>query len=65
MYIVLLCMYMLTTDLMTDYDKRQTRPLVREGAPNWQDRNFLYIISDHEPQMGLDTKTDLLTDRQS
>jgi hypothetical protein len=45
MYIDLLCMYILTTDLMTDYDKRQTRPLVREGAPNWQDRNFLYIIN--------------------
>jgi hypothetical protein len=25
-------MYILTTDLMTDYDKRQTPPLVREGA---------------------------------
>jgi hypothetical protein len=28
-----------------NYDKRQTRPLVREGAPNWQDWNFHYIIN--------------------
>jgi hypothetical protein len=38
-------MYILTTYLRTDYDKRHTRPLIREGAPNWQDRNFLYIIN--------------------
>jgi hypothetical protein len=33
-------MYIQTKDLMTDYDKRQTRPLVREDAPYWQDSNF-------------------------
>jgi hypothetical protein len=36
---------LLTTDLMMDYDKWQTRPLVREGAPNWQDCNFQYITN--------------------
>jgi hypothetical protein len=35
---------------------RQTRPLVKEGSPQKQDRNC---------QMGLDTKTYWLTDRQS
>jgi hypothetical protein len=35
--------------------KRQTRPLVIEGAPEKQDRN----------SQGLDTKTYWLTDRQS
>jgi hypothetical protein len=45
--------------------KRQTRPLVIEGAPQKQDRNFQTEISGHEPQMGLDTKTYWLTDRQS
>jgi hypothetical protein len=47
--------------------KRQARPLVREGAPQKQDRNCqaLKKISGHEPQMGLDTKTYWLTDRQS
>jgi hypothetical protein len=46
----------------------QTRPLVREGAPYRQDSNFQQNkqISGHKPpQMGLDTKTDRLTDRQS
>jgi hypothetical protein len=35
-------MYILTNDLLllTDSDKRQTRPLVREGAPYGQDSNF-------------------------
>jgi hypothetical protein len=42
-------MYILTTDLMTDYDKWQTRPLVREGAPYWQDCNFQNIISGDRP----------------
>jgi hypothetical protein len=36
--------------------QRQTRPLVREGAPQKQDR-ICQIKSGHEPQMGLDTKT--------
>jgi hypothetical protein len=38
--------------------QRQTRPLVREGAPQKQDRNCqtLMKISGHELQMGLDTK---------
>jgi hypothetical protein len=61
-------MYILTTDLLllTDSDKRQTRPLVREGAPYRQDSNFQEEeISGHEPQTGLDTKTDWLTDRHS
>jgi hypothetical protein len=47
-------------------DKWQTRPLVREGAPYGQDCNFQSkCISDHEPQTGLDIKTDRLTDCQS
>jgi hypothetical protein len=41
---------------MTDYDKWQTRPLFREGAPNWQVCNFQNIIS--MPQMGVNTKTE-------
>jgi hypothetical protein len=45
--------------------KRQTRPLVREGAPQKQDRNCQRVVSGHEPQMGLDVKTYWLTDRQS
>jgi hypothetical protein len=45
-------------------------PLVREGAPNEQDRHFHIRKkkkekSGHEPQSGLNTKTDRLTDRQS
>jgi hypothetical protein len=40
-----LCVGYVQSDLVTDYDKWQTRPLVREGAPNLQDRNFLYIIN--------------------
>jgi hypothetical protein len=45
---------------------RQTRHLVREGVP----KNKIVTvknqyISDHEPQMGLDTKTYRLIDSQS
>jgi hypothetical protein len=40
-------------------DKWQIRPLVREGAPHGQDSNFQTRRS-----MGLDTKTDKLTDHQ-
>jgi hypothetical protein len=46
--------------------KRQTRPLVRECAP--QNKTVTVKqqqISGHEPQMGLDTMTFWLTDRQS
>jgi hypothetical protein len=50
-------------------DKRETRPLVREGAPNEQDSNFHIRKkrekSGHEPYPELDTKTGRLTDRQS
>jgi hypothetical protein len=48
--------------------KLQTRPLVREGAPQEQDRNFQTetfreeVISGHKSQSGLDTKTYWLTD---
>jgi hypothetical protein len=46
-------------------DKLQTRPLVGEGAPHGEDSNFqTEETSGHEPQQGLDTKTDRLTDRQ-
>jgi hypothetical protein len=41
-------------------DKWQTRPLDREGAPNGQDSNF----HKKKTSLGLDTKTDRLTDRQ-
>jgi hypothetical protein len=39
---------MLTMDLilLTVADKRQTRPLVREGAPHQQTRNCLKIIKE-------------------
>jgi hypothetical protein len=45
--------------------KRQTRTLVREGVPQKQDRNCQTIITGHELQMRLDTKTYWLTDHQS
>jgi hypothetical protein len=56
--------------LLTVTDKRQTRPLVREGA---QQRQHIEIqtelISGHKSQGRLDAKTywltDWLTDRQS
>jgi hypothetical protein len=50
-------------------DKWQTRPLVREGAPKWQDSNlkkkniYIYIYG-QKSQIGLDTKIYWLTDRQ-
>jgi hypothetical protein len=46
--------------------KRQTRSLVREGAPQRQDRNCQRVINiwSWAPD-GLDTKTYWLTDRQS
>jgi hypothetical protein len=51
---------------MTKTDTWQTRPLVREGAPKRQDRNFEEKrISGQKSQIGLDTKTYWLTDRQS
>jgi hypothetical protein len=31
-------------DLMTNYDKWQTQPLVREGAPYQQTRNSLTVM---------------------
>jgi hypothetical protein len=48
-----------------------TRPLVREGAPQKQDLKFQTAtfrqeaMSGYKAQSGLDTKTYLLTDRQS
>jgi hypothetical protein len=60
-------MYIQTMDIMTDYDKRQTRPLVREGPPPPTDITVTFtthLISGHEPKRGLDTKTDRLTDRE-
>jgi hypothetical protein len=55
-------LYILTTDLSL-----LTVTLIndREGTPHEQDSNCQKLISDHEPQMGLDTKTDSLTDHQS
>jgi hypothetical protein len=44
---------------------RQTRPRVREGAPEKQDHNSQSVTSSHEPQMGLDTRTYWMTGRQS
>jgi hypothetical protein len=47
-------------------DKRQTRPLVREGAPQRQDSNIqTELISGRKSQGGLDAKTYWPTDRQS
>jgi hypothetical protein len=49
--------------LQTENDKRQTRPLVREGAPQRQDSHFQKtnfgqkVISGHKSQSGLDTLT--------
>jgi hypothetical protein len=42
-------MYILATNLVTDYDKWQTRPLVRKGAQNWQDCNFQNITNSTAP----------------
>jgi hypothetical protein len=56
--------------LQTEDDEWQARPLVREGAPQRQDRNFQKrifgqeVISGHKSQNGLDTLTYWLTDRQ-
>jgi hypothetical protein len=47
----------------TENDKRQTRPLVREGAPQRQDSDFQKttfgqkVISGHKSQDGLDALT--------
>jgi hypothetical protein len=57
----------MTMDLLirTMTDKCETRPLVREGAPNEQDSNIhTRKKSGHGPQPVLDTKTDRLTDSQ-
>jgi hypothetical protein len=56
--------------LLTENDKWQTRPFVREDAPQRQDSNFQTtnfgqkVISGHKSQTGLDTLTYWLTDRQ-
>jgi hypothetical protein len=50
--------------LLTVTDKRQTRLLVREGAPQRQDSNFqTELISGRKSHIGIDTKTYWLTDR--
>jgi hypothetical protein len=57
--------------LQTENDKWQTRPIVREGAPQRQDRNFQTtifgqnVIPSHKSQGGLDTKTYCLANRHS
>jgi hypothetical protein len=52
--------------LLTVTDKRQTRPLVKEGAQQRQDSNIqTELISGRKSQSGLDAKTYWLTDRQS
>jgi hypothetical protein len=44
--------------LLTGTGKRQTRPLVREGAPQRKDSKFqTELISGHESHSGIDTKT--------
>jgi hypothetical protein len=47
--------------------KRQTRPLVREGAPYQQTRKCLTVLKylAISPRWGLDNKTDWPTDRRS
>jgi hypothetical protein len=47
--------------------KRQTRPLIREGAPYQQTRKCLTVLKNLaiSPRRGLDTKTDWPTDRRS
>jgi hypothetical protein len=50
--------------LLTVIDKRQTRPLVREGAQQRQHSEIqTKLISGRNSQDGLDTKTYWLTDR--
>jgi hypothetical protein len=52
--------------LLTVTDKRQTRPLVREGAPQRQDSKIqTELISGRKSHSGFDTKTYSLTHRQS
>jgi hypothetical protein len=46
---------MTTVDYINDL--RLTRPLVKEGAKQRQDRTFEKTISGQESQIGLDTKT--------
>jgi hypothetical protein len=54
---------------MTKTDTWQTRPLVREGVPppqkKWHDSNLQKKISGQKSQIGFDTTTYWLTDRQS
>jgi hypothetical protein len=58
-------MFDVNTDklLQTENDKWQTRPLVREGAPQRQDSNFQKttlekkVISGHKSKNGLDVVT--------
>jgi hypothetical protein len=51
---------------MTATDKRQTRPLVREGAQQRQHSEIqTELMSGRKSQGGLDAKTYWLTDRQS
>jgi hypothetical protein len=48
--------------------KRQTRPLVREGAPQEQDRNYCHTSNKDlvvSPKWVLYSKTDWPTDRRS
>jgi hypothetical protein len=56
--------------LQTEKNKWQTRPFVREGAPQRQESNFQKttfgqkVISGHKSQIGFDTLTYWLSDRQ-
>jgi hypothetical protein len=48
--------------LLTVTDERQTRPLLREGVPQRQDRTFqTKFIFGRKSHSGLDTKTYCLT----
>jgi hypothetical protein len=51
--------------LLAVIDERQTRPLLREGAPQTDSEFQTKLIFGCKSQSGLDTKTYRLTDRKS
>jgi hypothetical protein len=60
-------MYILTIDLLQTMTLTNDRPVLSDERMPHMDRTVTYKqeeISGHEPQMGLDTKIDRLTDCQ-
>jgi hypothetical protein len=61
-------LYILTIDLILLTDGQTADPSSRQRGSPPKDKTVAvkqYLLSGHEPQTGLDTKTDRLTERQS